>query len=340
MKLLIILYFIVGCGKALTQFGGGDSLSPDRQVEGTEKNSEQVAEVKESTEIGNGNEADLEAEQGEIDTDPVVEPVMVTAAYLTDCVVAENGIYCSLSEQVVGSPLAFDGMKIFDSKGQVVPSDSIEISQGTGLTILVAPEHSIGRLTINDQEVALTFAKQEATVPVESLLQSFDDGISNGHFDVDAYSCEGTEKSCLIKHVHEYDKKAKKNGMNLLNPSEYPDELGFKQKGVDFCLVVLNAEFSQAAVLKINEQFYKVGDLKSTWSAECDSFRLDDGAPNKLDSLELSFPVDVVNMPNGIKKSEPKLAQGDANRGGSLIIRFVNAGTGAFIKEISVYNHD
>ena len=75
MKLLIILYFIVGCGKALTQFGGGDSLSPDRQVEGTEKNSEQVAEVRESTEIGNGNEADLEAEQGEIDTDPVVEPV-------------------------------------------------------------------------------------------------------------------------------------------------------------------------------------------------------------------------------------------------------------------------
>ncbi|MFK7827664.1 MAG: hypothetical protein AB8G05_26195 [Oligoflexales bacterium] len=340
MKLLIVLFFIFGCGKAFTQFGGSDNLSASSDSGKPGQNSDQLAEVRDSTEIGNGNEVDIGPGDGESDSDPVLEPTMVTAAFLTDCVVAENGVYCSLNEQVVGTKLSFEAMKVYDSKGQVIPSQSIEISQGSGLTILVAPEYDIARVAISDQEVNLTFAKpDEPTVPAESLLQNVEGGISNGHFDVDAYSCEGTDKSCLIKHVHEYDVKAGKNGINLLNPSQFPTELGFSQEGMDFCLLVLNAEFSQAAVIKINQKTHKVGDMKATWSTGCESFRLDSTASNNLEALELSFPVDVVNIPNGIKQSEPKLAQEDVNRGGSLIVRYVNPATGAFIKEISIYNH-
>ncbi|MFK7827956.1 MAG: hypothetical protein AB8G05_27655 [Oligoflexales bacterium] len=184
-------------------------------------------------------------------------------------------------------------------------------------------------------------------IPLASLLMDVEGGINGGHFDVDAYSCEeeasgGKGKKggdCLIEHVHEYDIEADRNGIDLLNPRISSDDIGI-DTDEDFCILALNTEYSQEAVIKLNNRIFKASSLPAVWDASCEKYNLegDNGLP-ELTAFELSFPVEVISIPNGIKLSNPGAAQGDENRGGTLLIRIVKANTGELIKELSVYHH-
>ena len=368
MRLLLILFFIYSCGKGFTQFGGdsGASEGGNNLIE-SQNTSDQLVEVRESTSIGNGkstsigngNEAEIDIDDNGDIIDPVMQPVMVTAASLFGCAVQSYSIQCSMSPELVGSPLDVSGVEVYDQEGRVIPSSGVLFShQDEILTIQVAPAYSIGKLTVNDQEVALTLtssqgsepatepaaaddssSKTPSEVPVESLLRDVPGGIENGHFDVDSFSCEGTGNSCHIEHVHQYDVDAGRNGIDLLNPREKTSDLGFAQTGIDFCILVKNAESSKEAIIKINNKVYMATDLNADWSAGCESFRLDEGSLNKLDSFELSFPVNVLDIPNGLMQGSPKVVKDSADREGTLIIRYVDASDGSFLKELSIYSH-
>lgn len=338
MKLLLILFLIYSCGRGITEFSnesksaGGNLIEKDERRVAEAKTSTEIGNGR-STEIGNGNKVDIEAEIDETDQEDPLEPVMVTASYLTACTLAGNKIQCSVTSE---ADLILIGIEVFDNLGKKIPDSAITISQENGLTITISLEYSVGSMTVNSEDVEL--------IGTESLLHDVEGGIANGHFDVDAYSCNGEDGLCfLLKHVHEYDVKAKRNGIDLLNPSLFADDLGFSEKGVDFCIFVQNAEFSKEAVIRINENIFKATELDGSWSASspCTAFRLDASSTNKLEAFELSFPVDVVDIPNGIMQSEPKTAQADpVDRAGSLIIRYVEASTGDVLKEINVYNHN
>ncbi|NRA45209.1 MAG: hypothetical protein HRU09_09670 [Oligoflexales bacterium] len=380
MRLLLFLFLIYGCGRGLNQFGSNDNISVGHPLEGDSKRSEQLAEVRESTDVGNGNEAEIDGNGGE---PPVVEPVMVTASFLTGCWEAEgNSIQCALSSDLAGSTVIFDGVKIYDQGNQEIPPASLQFSHENGVvTIEVATEFSIGSMTVNEESVTITPSVASAAaapqgqgegdqevsgptpveVPPELLLRDIPGGLEDGDFDVDAYSCEGKEiekdadkdkdkskdkdkdkgkgDKCLLKSVNKYDDEVNKNGVDLLNPADSPEEIAFSQTGVDFCVIVLNASLSKEAIVKINELTFRAVDLNAEWAPGCTSFRLDEGSPNKLNTLQISFPSNVMLIPGGLAQAEPKDVEESLDRAGSLTIRFVNASDGTFLKEVSLYNH-
>lgn len=74
--------------------------------------------------------------------------------------------------------------------------------------------------------------------------------------------------------MHGYDEKVSRNGIDLLNPLVEPDNFGFSQTDVDFCFLVINAEYSQEATFQINEEIYQADELDNVWSPDCDAFSL------------------------------------------------------------------
>ena len=204
-----------------------------------------------------------------------------------------------------------------------------------------------------DESVAEGEHKNSGMIALDSLLMDIDGGIAGGHFDVDAYDCldagiitddeeedDSGKKSkgkgdegCLVEHVDEYDIEAKRNGINLKKPKVSESKLKL-DTSEDFCILAINANLSQEAIVKLNRDIFKVTSLSDSWEPNCPTYNMQD-----LTSLEISFPVNVLSIENGIKRSISDVAQTDLARDQTLLIRFVNSSTGEFIKEYSIYSN-
>ena len=106
----------------------------------------------ESTEIGNGNKQDVDPGTGG-GNDPGVEPVIVTAAYLTSCILSSDKVDCHIAE---GENYDFQKLKVYDLSNNEVPAENVTYTVvDDQLEIKIDGDAQIGGLEVEEKELDL-----------------------------------------------------------------------------------------------------------------------------------------------------------------------------------------
>lgn len=197
-------------------------------------------------------------------------------------------------------------------------------------------------------------------IPMDNLLRDIDGGIDLS-FDLETldYDCDDKgkgkdkdkEKSRekevddCSEYVENYDDKAGRNGVDLLNPSPKLADHDVEIESIkislvdDFCIVVVNALYSADAHIYLNNNIAKASELPSEYVKDCQKYNLQQNdTATHLTRLQLSFPVGVDPASGGIAQfgdedEEEKYA--DDRR---LIIRLVDPEKGEALKDIAVFH--
>ena len=138
-----------------TEVGNGHSEELNPNVQGAGSNGNNIAKNLpiESTEIGNGQKPEMDNNTPGEGTDPETVPIVITAAYLTSCVLSTSKVDCNIPE---GESYDFQNLVVYDLNKNQVPTEQVNyLVKDDQLQISIEGDAQIGRLEVEESEVDL-----------------------------------------------------------------------------------------------------------------------------------------------------------------------------------------
>lgn len=340
-----------------------------------------------STDKGESNL--IASEDAEQDTITVAEPISVGGAFLycaQDAQVAsresQSGIGCAMQQAGLKLDLPLERIKtdlsVSSGDKKITVSDfKVADSKSRWHWVFsISKEHADSAtidLSMIDSESEWNQSYEsavidEATVAAPELSFSFDgitlqevnDGLTDGHFDVDtsiAIFNDGDGRT--EAHIHAFDDRYNVNGVDVLDLADerlldFEDTL---PEGAPFKLIVVNEGLSPGAAVTLNGKAIRVKDFNRYVSNKV--FRIDgDDDENsthiEISELKVAFEIDAISN-SRIVVSETKCVQNNEfgvngeYRNGALLLQAISVGgainpnTGAaasgLLWEMSIFNH-
>ena len=211
--------------------------------------------------------------------------------------------------------------------------------QGGGFKGGTANKASDDDVRVNSNEAAPEVTQipgidsDEPIVLPEVVLESSDQGLLDGHFDLDTSTAlYDFDAGTTDGHVHEYDDKYQLNGADFFDLKDnklttLPSVLASGQR---FRILIANSTLSPSGVLNLNgapirvQDFEKLANLKTVFSIDGTAGGL------KLSALNLSFPISALKNGGILATATGCVRDNNAGkngeyRNGALLIQVVDA---------------